>query len=298
MKQAKEIKKKVRTIRSIEHITRAMKMVAAAKLKKAQGRLEAIGPYSDGIARLTADLLPDLRRMAHPFTVRRAIRRRLVVVITSDKGLCGSYNSNVLRRFEAMALELGLTRDNIAVLPIGRKAGDYFAKRGYELFERAGNGDASPSFASVEPLMARVLSAFTAGGFDEVRVIFTRFVSTIRYAVEIETLLPLSFGGDAAEGADEAEGAACGAASDYLFEPDRAAIVGFLLPRIVMVRFYRALIDSITAEHACRMTSMGSATDKSNELINTLTLMLNKARQATITMEILDIVGGAEALKR
>lgn len=292
MKQAKEIKKKVRTIKSIEHITRAMKMVAAAKLKKAQKRLEAIGPYSDGIARLTADLLADLRRMAHACTTRREVRRRLLVVITSDKGLCGSYNTNVLRRFETLALELGLSPENTAILAIGRKAGDYFAKRGYELFERAGNGDASPAFASVEPLMGRVLDGFTAGRFDEVRVVYTHFVSTIRYRVVTETLLPLRFDGEAEGRAEAAAG------TEYLFEPGREAIVDFLLPRIVMVRFYRALIEAITSEHGSRMTSMSNATDKSNEMITNLTLMLNKARQATITMEILDIVGGSEALKR
>ncbi len=292
MKQAKEIKKKIRTIKSIEHITRAMKMVAAAKLKKAQRRLDAIGPYSEGVARLTADLLPYLARMEHPYTARREVRRRLLVVVTSDKGLCGSYNSNVLRRFETMCREGGWTRDSLLVCAIGKKAGDYFARRGFDLLERAANADASPSFASVEPLMRRCLDAFVGGDADECLILSTRYLSTISYRVECQRLLPLSF--DPAEG--EAEAGA--GRSEFLFEPDRASLVDYLLPRIVMVRFYRALIEAITAEHGSRMTSMGNATDKSNELITDLTLMLNKARQTTITMEILDIVGGAEALKR
>jgi F-type H+-transporting ATPase subunit gamma len=265
-----------------------MKLVAAAKLRRAQERILEARPYAFRMAELVGALVRGLGEDKHPLLVRREGPRKLYVVITADKGLCGAFNSNVARR--ALELLRGSPEGTAAPLTIGRKARDFFRRRPWPLRgERIGFLDRL-DFADVRALAGELVQAYLADEVDEVWLVFNEFRSVAVQRVTAERLLPI-------EPPEGAEPAGEGPAVDYLYEPDPVTILAALLPRHVEVQLYRALLESAAGEHGARMTAMEAASKNAQEMIGLLTIQYNKARQERITKELLDIVGGAEALR-
>ena len=288
MATLQDIRRRIRSVQSTQKITRAMKLVAAAKLRRAQERILEARPYAFKMAELVGALVRGLGEDKHPLLVRREGPRKLYVVVTADKGLCGAFNSNVVRR----TLEL-LRRGpegSAAVLTVGRKARDFFRRRPWPLRgDRVGFLDRL-TFGEVRELAGELMQAYLADEIDEVWLVFNEFRSVAVQRVTAERLLPIE-----PAGGTEAPGE--GPPTDYLYEPDAATILGALLPRHVEVQVYRALLESAAGEHGARMTAMEAASKNAQEMIGLLTIQYNKARQERITKELLDIVGGAEALR-
>jgi len=286
----KILNKRIRSVKNTQQITKAMKMVAAAKLQRSQGKMLAARPYS----RKLADLMQELAgkaEIAHPLFEVRPVKSRLYVVITSDKGLCGSYNMNVLklaRKTIDASINDGITTQ---VYAVGRKVTEFFTRRNYSVFASHIDfgGEANSERGNLVGNAA--VAAFTDGTFDEVRIIYASFVSTMTQTPVEIPLLPIA--PDAVADEDEA---ASSRNQEYIWEPSQEAMFATLLPLYLKNRVFMTLSEAFTSEHASRMTSMSAATENAGELIDALTLQRNRERQATITSELLDIVGGANAL--
>lgn len=284
----KLLNKRIRSVRSTQQITKAMKMVAAAKLARSQGRMLAARPYS----RKLTDLMQQLAGQAdieHPLFEVRPVQNRLFVVITSDKGLCGSYNTNLLK-LAHKAVDASIAAGTpTAVYTVGRKGAEYFRKRGYTTYHAHTDFGGNMSADRGKMVGDKCVEAFLDGRFDEVRVIYAHFVSTMAQLPIDMPLLPI-----APETA--AAGAGARAELDYIWEPGQAELFGVLLPLYLRNRVFMTLSEAFTSEHAARMTSMSAATENAGEMIGALTLQRNRERQAAITSELLDIVGGASGL--
>jgi F-type H+-transporting ATPase subunit gamma len=289
MATLRDIRRRIRSVQSTQKITRAMKLVAAAKLRRAQERVMEARPYAARLGELVGALARGLGEDKHPLLARREGPRRLYLVITADKGLCGAFNSNLLRRSQDL---LRASPDGQgALVAVGRKARDFYRRRPWTIrAERLGLLDRL-TFDQARDLAAGLMQAYLDGEADEVWLVFNEFRSVAVQRVAAERLLPVEPPGGPGAAAGE------GAGVDYLYEPDAATILGALLPRHVEVQVYRALLESAAGEHGARMTAMEAATKNAQEMIGLLTIQYNKARQERITKELLDIVGGAEALR-
>jgi F-type H+-transporting ATPase subunit gamma len=287
MATLQDIRRRIRSVQSTQKITRAMKLVAAAKLRRAQDRILEARPYAFKMAELVGTLVRGLGEDKHPLLVRREGPRKLYVVVTADKGLCGAFNSNVIRK--ALELLRAAPEGTASLLTVGRKARDFFRRRPWPVRgERIGFLDRL-TFADVRELGNELTEAFLGDEVDEVWLVFNEFRSVASQRVVAERLLPIEPPGAAPAGE--------GPAVDYIYEPDPVTILAALLPRHVGVQIYRALLESNAGEHGARMTAMEAATKNAQEMIGLLTIQYNKARQERITKELLDIVGGAEALR-
>jgi F-type H+-transporting ATPase subunit gamma len=278
-----DIRRRIRSVKNTQQITKAMKMVAAARLRRSQERVIATRPYSLRLRTIIANLAAK-GASSHPLLEQRPdVRRTLLVVVSGDKGLCGSFNTNVLRRATRRLKEL----PNADVMTLGKKASDYFRRRWPRiraahstLFTRLERSDA-------EAIAHDITAAFIGGEYDAVHVIYNEFKSMISQELRDERLLPLE--PPTANPSDAGE--------DVLYEPNAEAILSELLPRFVTYQVYRMLLESQAAEHAARMTAMESATKNAKQMIERLTLSYNRARQAAITKELIEIVSGANALE-
>ena len=292
-----DLRRRVRSVRNTQQITKAMKMVAASKLRRAQERMMGARPYALQMQRVLASLAGRVDTSIHPLlSVREALPegRGLVIVVTADKGLCGGFNTNVIKGAGAfitsspLPCSLGL---------VGRKGRDYFGRRGFTvLFEQVGIFQ-KLSFADAKAIAMTATEAFTSGEFDRVSLVYNEFKSVISQRVVVEQLLPIPRG--EVEGAPverPAQPSQVVDLTDYLYEPSAQEIFNQLLPRYVEVQVYRALLESNAAFFAAQMTAMDTATKNSAEMIASLTLYMNKVRQAAITREIIEVVSGAEAL--
>ena len=288
VQSAREVKRKIRAVGNIKKITRAMQMVAAAKLKKVQVRLLELRPYADKIVEFLQGLSGQVKDLNHPlFVPREKVRRIGVVLVMADKGLCGSYNSNMGRFADRFVKE----RDKpVVATSIGRKADNYFRKRGTEVRNSYVQLPTEIPFTKIKEMTRGLVDQFVSGETDEVHLLFTRYVNALTFQPGSVKFLPIE--PEAAKG----DGAPA-LAHEYEFEPEPAKILEKLVPRYVEVSFHRLLLESMSSEHAARMNAMRNATDSASDLIDSLTLLYNNARQAGITKELLDIVGGAEALK-
>jgi len=282
MANLKEIRNRISSVSSTMQITSAMKMVSAAKLKKAQDAITAMRPYA---AKLT-ELLQNLSGAAQDddasaYTQARAVKRILYVPITSNRGLCGGFNSSIIKEVKAQA---GAADAATAVFTIGKKGNDILSKE----FEVVGHNTAvfdDLTFANAADLAQQLMDGFVAEQFDEVHLVYNRFKNAATQVVTVEQFLPLV-----------AEASDAQTETDYIYEPGQAEIFNTLLPKALKMQLFKALRDSFASEHGARMTAMHKATDNATDLRNQLKLTYNKARQAAITNEILEIVGGAEAL--
>jgi F-type H+-transporting ATPase subunit gamma len=283
----RDIRRRIRSVESTQKITRAMKLVAAAKLRRAQERILSARPYAMKMAELLSSLVSRAEGEAHPLLVRRPAARKRLVIITADKGLCGAFNSNILRGSLAFLREQGET--NLTLVVVGKKARDFYRRRPWEVkSEMLGFFDRL-AYSHAQELAGGLMQEYLGGEVDEVHLMYNEFRSVTVQRVKREQLLPI-------EPVAAEERAAGG--GDYIYEPSPETILAALLPRHVTTQVYRALMESVAGEYGARMTAMEAATQNAKEMIGVLTIQYNKARQERITKELLDIVGGAEALRQ
>jgi F-type H+-transporting ATPase subunit gamma len=314
MPSLKTIRKRITSVKSTQKITRAMKMVAGARLTRAQQRIVALRPY----AKKTAEILTAVAASAHqdkadkeatsevieaplhPLLVRRPVKKVLYLVLSSDRGLCGAFNASVSKAAEREWRERQAQGTEVAFITVGKKAREYLARRGATIthdFQKIYDG---LDLARVKMLSEWIVPRYQKGEFDAVYVIYNEFKSAMTQVLVVEPLLPLAKPARAEQAATASTGGADAStqhARDYAFEPGRDVLLDNLVPMYVDVTLYRALLESQASEFGARMSAMDSATRNAKEMIGRLTLIYNRARQAGITKELMEIVGGAEALK-
>jgi F-type H+-transporting ATPase subunit gamma len=288
MATLRDIKRRIKSVKNTQQITKAMEMVAAAKLRKAQGRAVSARPYARGMEEMLGNLAATLAAMQHPLTAARPVRKRALIVFASNRGLAGSYNATIIRFTEALLR--GPDGDSFRLVLIGKKLNDYFRRRAYPVLATYGDLPDQADLEVAQRLTRQAIAWFRDGEVDAVDLLYSHFVSAMTRHTVRHGFLPIT--GPAAEA-----GAKPAASRDYIFEPDAATLVDRLLPRYVTTRMLQALAESYASEHSARMLAMGSARKNAGELIDGLVLKRNRIRQATITKEISEIVGGAEALK-
>ena len=283
MANLKDIRDRIKSVTSIQKVTKAMKMVAAAKMRRAQENMEQARPYSNRLTEIIQNLLPDVDRELLPLLEVRKVNRVAFLVVTSDKGLAGSFNSSVLRKAQSEIDEFG--KENVDLFCVGKKARDFFKARRYDIIESHVGFWGNLDFNYAIKIANGIIHHFLKGHADEIRVVYNEFVNVATQIVLTEKLLPLDYE------ADE------GVSVDRLYEPSKDEIVKSLIPRHLNVQMWKYLLESYASEQAARMVAMENATSNSQEMIKDLKLEFNKARQAAITTEMLEIVGGAESLK-
>ncbi|MFZ9630221.1 MAG: F0F1 ATP synthase subunit gamma [Ilumatobacteraceae bacterium] len=293
--QERILRGRIRSVQATKKITRAMELIAASRIVKAQQRVLAAEPYSDSITDVVKDLAAAGGSSGSALLVSRPeVRTTAYVVITADRGLCGGYNAGVQRAAEGEIKAGVLQGSGYAVVTVGRKAQGYFRFRGYSIAQSFGGFSDNPTYANAREIGQYVVDAYLRGEFDRVELVYTRFVSAGSQEVVQRPLVPLDR--ELTEGGDGKAPDAAGTPADYEFEPDPGTILDTLLPRYVEARIYAALLNAAASEHAFRQRAMKSATDNAEELIKNLSRIMNRARQDSITTEIMEIVGGAEAL--
>jgi F-type H+-transporting ATPase subunit gamma len=291
MASLRDIRKRIKAKKSMQQITKAMKMVAAAKLRRAQEAILAARPYARSLDHLIADLGARAESVQHPLLMQRPVKRAELVVLTSDRGLAGGFNSNVIRRAQRFLLDNERTYESIRISTIGRKGNDYFKKRKVTLRRDYADLYSRVSYPAAANLAEELAGQFAAGEVDAVFLAYNEFISAISQKVSIVQLLPLT----TAEPAAQTEPS--DALVDFKYEPSQQAVLNRLIPQALAIRFYRALLESVASEHGARMSAMENATNNANEMISELTLYYNRTRQSVITKELVEIVSGAEALK-
>ena len=285
MASLKIIRKRITSVKSTQKITRAMKMVSAAKLRRAQEAATAARPYADKLAALLHNVAARVVDSTLPLLQARPEEHSVyVLLVTADRGLCGGFNSNLIRKADALLEERG--RDRVRMTIVGRRGYDYFKKRSVTIVDKHINLFGGPGDALARNLADQLAHEFAAGTTDAVYLIYSRFRSALVQIPTVEQLLPIA-----------PETAARADAIDYLYEPNAAELLDRLLRQYVTVLIHRAFLESTASEHGARMTAMDSATSNASDMIDRYTLDMNRARQATITRELMEIVGGAEALK-
>ncbi|WP_437953265.1 ATP synthase F1 subunit gamma [Sorangium sp. So ce296] len=321
MPSLKAIRKRISSVKSTQKITRAMKMVAGAKLNKAQQRITELRPYAvkvqevlwqitrDAVAASAAEAaaaagtgaegeagaLAGREGAAHPLLVTRPERRVLLLVLTSDRGLCGAFNTNINKRAEREWKSRTEAGQEVQLAIIGRKGRDYFNRRNAPILEYLPGVWDKLSLETAQAVGAKILAPFNKGEIDAIYLVYNEFKSAITQTVVVEKLLPA--GGAAQEQADAGDHASPGAAAEFLYEPDKGALLERLVPMYVDISILRALYESMASELGAKLTAMDAANKNAKEMIDTLTLEYNKARQAAITKELMEIIGGSEALK-
>lgn len=284
MANLKEIRNRISSVQSTMQITSAMKMVSAAKLKKAQDAITAMRPYAEKLTEILQSLSASMEgEVGGEFTAQREVKKVLIVAITSNRGLCGAFNSNVNKQVKLLADSYAGKK--VDVLAIGKKGNDVLGKT-YSVIANKSDVFDALTFENVAAISELLTEKFISGDYDKIEIVYNQFKNAATQIVQTEQFLPLA----------PVVGAAV-ASSDYIFEPSKEEIVLTLIPKSLKTQLYKAIRDSFASEHGARMTAMHKATDNATELRNQLKLTYNKARQAAITNEILEIVGGAEALK-
>ncbi len=285
MASLRDIKNRITSTKKTSQITKAMEMVSASKFSRAEQNAKAFVPYMDKIQEVVASIALGSTDVSHPMLVKRPVKRTGYLVITSDRGLAGAYNSNILRAAYQTIQKRHKSTDEYAVIAIGRVGREFFKKRGVQVvLDIAGLAD-QPSFADIKDIANKAVSMFADETFDEIYLYYNHFISAIQHEVTEKKLLPLTNINTEKK------------LTSYEFEPSQGEILEVLLPQYAESLIYGALLDGKASEHAARMTAMKNATDNAKELINSLTLSYNRARQAAITQEITEIVGGAAALE-
>ena len=285
MANLKEIRGRITSISSTMQITSAMKMVSAAKLKKAQDAITMLRPYSEKLQELIQKVSTGSEGSLSEYAQKREVKKILYIAISSNRGLAGAFNSSVIKELNANYKQKEDVE--IEVLTIGKKVFDA-VRRVRTVYDNQSSIYDSVSFEAVSKLTSAVMKDFSEGIFDEVYLVYNKFINAATQQVRTEQLLPITMPEQVEEDAE----------SDYIFEPDKQTILETLIPKSIKTQVYKALLDSIASEHGARMTVMHKATDNANALKNELVIFYNKARQAAITNEILEIVSGAEALKK
>ncbi|CEG21945.1 ATP synthase gamma chain [Planococcus massiliensis] len=285
MASLRDIKNRITSTKKTSQITRAMQMVSASKLNRAELNAKAFVPYMEKIQEVVASIAAGSNDTSHAMMTTRPVQKTAYLVITSDRGLVGGYNSNILRTVMSKIRQRHTSNDEFVILSIGRKGRDFFAKQGMTILDSAIALPDHPSFADIKEITRKAVGMFSDGTYDEVYMYYNHFVSAIQQEVTEKKVLPLT------------DIETTGSTASYEFDPSAEAILEVLLPQYAESLIFGAVLDGKASEHAASMTAMKSATDNASELIDGLTLSYNRARQAAITQEITEIVGGAAALE-
>lgn len=286
MASLRDVKNRITSTKKTSQITKAMQMVSASKLNRAEENAKAYVPYMGKIQEVVAAIATGSNDTGHPMLTSRPVKKTAYLVITADRGLAGAYNSNIIRAVSNAIAERHTSKDDYVIFAIGRMGRDFFVKRGSNVIESVVGLPDQPSFADIKEIARKAVGMFTDGTYDELYMYYNHFVSAISHEVTEKKVLPLT---DIA--------VEIGTTASYEFEPSAEAILEVLLPQYAESLIFGALLDGKASEHAARMSAMKSATDNASELISSLTLVYNRARQAAITQEITEIVGGAAALE-
>lgn len=303
-KNLKDIRKRIESVENTKKITRAMKMVATAKLRRAEERVEASRPYANELRRVIARLADRVDERAHPLLEQREETDKvLIFVISTDRGLCGSFNANLFREVRDFRETSNVSNEEIEVAIMGDKARIHFGRQETEVVRQYEDVIGNVSYETAREVAQDGIDWFLEGAYDAVYIAYNEFISAIQYEERIEPMLPLSietllteFGTEDNEPRELDEGDSK-AVSQYLYEPDEQELLAYALPRHLEVQMLQALLESAAAEQGARMTAMDNATENAEEMIEDLTLEFNRARQAAITTEIMEIVSGAEAME-
>ena len=285
MSGLKEIRNRISSVSSTMQITNAMKMVSAAKLKKAQDSISATLPYSNKLSGLIQNISTSGESLDSPFFIQRSIKKILVVAITSNKGLCGGFNSNVIKEVSRL-IETKYLSKKVEIICIGKKGGDVLSKKN-NVIDSFNSVYDEFSYENVKKIAELFMEKFSNESYDEIILVYNHAKNAATQHLTIEPYLPIE---------EDAEESSAQASRDYIFEPSQSEILNELIPKALVVQLFKAISDSIAGEHGARMTAMYKATENASEIRDQLKLTYNKARQTAITSEILEIVGGAEAL--
>ena len=285
MANLKEIRSRITSVSSTMQITSAMKMVSAAKLKRAQDAITQMRPYANKLSELLQNLSSNLDSSdSSIYSKQREVNNVLIVAITSNRGLCGGFNANIIKKTK-LIIEESYPKAKTSIISIGKKSSEHFKKNGYEVISTHDDLYNEISFSAVSKIAEEIMTVFVNGEYDRVYLVYNQFKNAATQNVMQESFLPVQNENDKTT-----------QKTDYIFEPSQTKIVNSLIPKSLKTQLFKAILDSHASEHGARMTAMHKATDNASELKKDLTLTYNKARQAAITGEILEIVGGAEAL--
>jgi F-type H+-transporting ATPase subunit gamma len=291
MANLKEVRIRISSVQSTQQITKAMKMVSAAKLKRATNAIVQLRPYATKLKEILANLSASLEGASSPFIQEREPNKVLVIVVSSNRGLAGAFNMNVIKAANNLIAEKyseQLKNGNVSIVAIGKKSQDFYEKRNYKVIGNNNEVYTSLTFENVTKITEAIMTGFVNGDFDKVEVVYNRFKNAAVQILTTEQLLPLA----------KTEEAATTSATnvDYILEPNQEEIVTQLIPKSIKIQLYKAVLDSHASEHGARMTSMDKATENAGDLLKALKLAYNQARQAAITTELTEIVSGAAAL--
>jgi len=295
MANLKEVKGRIQSVTSTQQITKAMKMVAAAKLRRAQDRITQMRPYANKLSAIISNVSSSIDQEAieNPYAEVRDEKKVLLVVVSSDRGLCGAFNSNVFKYTKALVAEKYSTQEasgDLTIMPIGKKSYEYFKKRGYNIIDTYQELMANLTFLNALEAAEFTMEGFINGHYDKVEIVYNEFKNVATQIVQNECLLPIQN--------LVREEVPSNNSSDYIFAPSQEFIFAEIIPKSLKIQFYKTLLESNASEQGARMTAMDQATDNAGDLLKELKLTYNRTRQAAITKEILEIVGGAEALSK
>lgn len=286
----RDIKRQIKSVQNTRQITKAMEMVAASKLRKAQEKAEAARPYSQKLKEVVSNIAAGTNGVKHPMLVSRPVKKVGYIVVTSDRGLAGGYNANILRKVTTLIQERHKSADEYGIFVIGRKGRDHLKRRNYPIVEEVTELSDTPSFADIKSIAYSAVGQFEQGQFDEIYICYNVFVNPISQVPTVERLLPMDSVGEAAKDSQTHE-----LKAGYEYEPSPEGVLEVLLPKYAETLIYSAILDGKASELGAKMTAMGSATKNASKMIGNLTLTYNRARQAAITQEITEIVAGANA---
>lgn len=293
MASLKEVRNRIASVNSTQQITKAMKMVAAAKLRRAQDSIIQMRPYAKKLGEMLATVSEGAETAAsNPFKQVRPVEKVLIIAVSADRGLCGAFNTNVMKAAIALTQEkyaAQAAKGNVEIMALGKKAGEALQRRGYKINTAHMDVFTRLSFVTIKEVAESIMADFQAGKYDVVEVIFNEFKNVATQIIRKEQFLPIA-------ATEEARKKMSGSKTNYLFEPSEEEIVSDLIPKSLKIQLYRAVLESNASFFGAQMTAMGKATDNAQELLKSLKLEYNRSRQAAITKEILEIVGGAEAL--
>ena len=287
----KEVRNRIKSVQSTQQITKAMKMVSAAKLRRAQDAITQMRPYAQKLQEMLSNIVSGSDgNVAMDLAAERPVEKVLVIVVTSDRGLCGGYNSNLIKLAKQVAREkyaAQFGKGNVQLLPIGKKGYEHFSKNGFKVIDKFWDIFTGLSFEKVQTAAQYAMDAFAAKEVDAVEVIYSEFKNAATQRFIAEQFLPVQKVSD--KGSNKK--------SDFIFEPNQEVLIKELMPKILNTQLYKAVLDGNASEHGARMTAMDKASDNANELLKTLKITYNRARQAAITTELTEIVSGAAALQ-
>lgn len=287
MASLKSIKKRIVSVKNTRQITKAMKMVSAAKLRRAQENVVAARPYAKKLGEVLQSLAANLEGDLHPLLEKREAKKLLLIVLTSDRGLCGGFNTNLCKAADRYIKDKTAFYEQISIMTVGRK-GYEFLKSRYTVYKNFSNVLAKPNYQSAVMLAQEVIDGFVAGEYDQVELLFNSFRTVMTQDITFQQMLPVE---------PEEKGLSDETPVEFIYEPSVGELLAEILPKNIEVQIFKAMLETVAGEHGARMTAMDSASKNANEMIGKLTLQYNRARQAAITTELMEIISGSESIK-